>query len=193
MSALPVTRRSRAEYLRQERLAEFRSEYHRGEVVAMAGASLNHTLIVSNLTRSLGEQLRDRPCNAYPSDLRVSVQGGERYLYPDVIVACGRLEFEDDKHDTLLNPLAIVEVLSPSTEAYDRGGKFLLYQSIASLREYVLVSQATRRLEVFRRQLDGSWLYESSPFSPPPLILRSIDCTLTIEEVYLKVEEEPGG
>jgi Uma2 family endonuclease len=193
MSAVPVTRLSRAEYLRQERLAAFRSEYHRGVIVAMAGASRNHTLIVTNLVRSLANQLAERPCNTYSSELRVSVQGGEHYLYPDVVVTCGHEEFEDDRFDTLANPLVIIEVLSPSTEAYDRGRKFLLYQSIPSLVEYVLVSQSPRRLEAFRKQPDGSWLYHSSPFSPPPFVLQSIDCELTPDEVYLKVVEDDAG
>jgi Uma2 family endonuclease len=190
MSALPVTALSPVEYLRQERLAEFRSEYHCGQVVAMAGTSRNHGRIVTNLVRSLANQLLERPCNTYSSELRVSVQGGDHYLYPDVVVCCGKEEFQDDRFDTLLNPLVIVEVLSPSTEAYDRGAKFLLYQTIPSLREYVLVTQSQRRLEVFRKQPDGSWIYQSMPFSPPPLMLQSIDCSLTPDEVYLKVEEE---
>jgi Uma2 family endonuclease len=190
MTALPVTAVSRAEYLRRERLAEFRSEYHGGQVVAMAGASRKHSRIVTNLVRSLDNQLLVRPCNTYSSELRVSVRGGEHYVYPDVVVTCGQEEFEDEKFDTLVNPLAIIEVLSPSTEAFDRGDKFLDYQSIPSLREYVLVSQSPRRLEVFRKQPDGTWLYQSSPFSPPPLVLQSIDCALTPDEVYHKVEEE---
>jgi Uma2 family endonuclease len=190
MSALPATRLSPAEYLRRERLASSRSEYHRGAVVAMAGTSRRHGRIVTNLSTTLDLQLRDRPCNVYSSDLRVSVRGGEHYVYPDVIVTCGEEAFEDDQFDALTNPLVIIEVLSPSTEAYDRGDKFLLYQTIPSLREYVLVTQAPRRIEVFRKQPDGSWLYQSSPFSPPPLALASIDCTLSPDDVYFKVVEE---
>ncbi len=199
MSAIPVPLLTREQYLRQERRAEFRSEYHRGRVVAMAGTSRNHSRIVSNISISLGVQLRGRPCNNYSSDLRVSVRGGERYLYPDVVVTCGEEQFEDAELDILVNPLVVIEVLSPSTEAYDRGAKFLYYQSIPSLREYVLVSQTVRRFEVYRKQPDGSWLYQSFPFSPPPLVLQSIDCTLTFDEIYDKVEIEaeerqpPGG
>jgi Uma2 family endonuclease len=193
MSALPTTRLSPAEYLRQERLAEFRSEYHRGQIFAMSGTSRNHNRIVTNLSTSLDLQLRERPCNVYANELRVSVRGGDHYVYPDLVVTCGQEQFEDDQFDTLSNPLVIIEVLSPSTEAYDRGKKFLLYQAIPSLREYVLVSQASRGVEVYRRQPDGPWLYESWPASPHPLVLQSIDCTLTLDEVYFKVVEEYAG
>ena len=190
MSAIPLTLISREEYLRRERLATTRSEYHRGLVVAMAGTSRNHNRIVTNISTSLDVQLRERPCNLYSNEMRVSVLGGERYLYPDIVVTCGQEAFEDDVIDTLLNPLVIIEVLSPSTEAYDRGEKFLLYQSIASLQEYVLVTQARRRIEIYRKQPDGSWIYQSWPFSPLPLILQSIGCTLDPDDVYRKVEGE---
>ena len=190
MSAISAPLRSREEYLRLERLAEFRSEYHRGRIVAMAGTTRNHVRIVTNLSVSLGVPLQDRPCNNYATDLRVSVRNGERYLYPDVVVTCGPEELEDHHLDILVNPLAIIEVLSPSTEAYDRGEKFLYYQSILSLREYLLISQTVRRFEVFRKQMDGNWLYQSFPFSPLPLVLQSIDCMLTFDDVYAKVEIE---
>jgi Uma2 family endonuclease len=190
MSAVPVGTVSRAEYLRRERLARFRSEYHRGRVVVMAGTTRIHNRIVTNLVRSLDTQLLERPCNVYSSDMRVGILGGEHYVYPDLVVTCGQEEFEDAELDILLNPLVVIEVLSDSTEAYDRGEKFRLYQTIPSLREYILVSQSPRRLEIYRKQPDGSWLYQSSPFAPPPLRIESIDCTLTFEDVYLKVEEE---
>src|SRR4051812_5144260 len=129
MSALTTPRITPQEYLRRERLAEFRSEYRGGRVVAMAGASRIHNRIVTNLTSTLNTQLRDRPCNNYANDLRVSVRGGEHYLYPDVVVTCGREAFEDDQFDSLVNPIVIIEVLSCSTEADDRGEKFLDYQT----------------------------------------------------------------
>jgi Uma2 family endonuclease len=184
---------SREDYLRLERLASFRHEYHRGQIVAMSGASRVHNRIVTNLASSLDIQLRDRPCNNYSNDMRVSVRGGESYLYPDIVVTCGQESFEDDQFDTLVNPVVVIEVLSPSTEANDRGFKFLAYQTILSLREYVLITPSPRRFEIYRRQPDGSWLYQSWAFSPPPLVLQSIDCTLTPDEVYFKVEGEGEG
>jgi Uma2 family endonuclease len=156
----------------------------------MAGVSRIHSLLVTSLVRSLANQLFERRCNVFSSDLRVGVGNGEHYVYPDVVVTCGQERFEDEELDTLLNPLLIVEVLSPSTEAYDRGEKFRLYQTIESLQEYVLVSQQSQRIEVYRKQPDGFWLYQSWPSSEFPVRLTSIDCTLDLDEVYLKVESQ---
>jgi len=181
---------SPGEYLQRERAARERSEYREGRVFAMAGASRNHNRIVTNISSSLNVQLKSRDCNNYSSDMRVSLGGGKRYVYPDVVVTCGREEFEDEKHDTLLNPVVIVEVLSPSTEAHDRGEKFFYYQSIPSLEEYVLVSQERKRLEIFRRREDGSWAYRALPSEAAVLDLESIDCVLIMDEVYAKVEGE---
>jgi Uma2 family endonuclease len=193
MPAAPIPRVAREEYLRQERLAPFRSEYYAGHIFAMSGASRPHNRIVTNLSTSLDVQLRDRPCNVYSNDMRVSVRGGQFYLYPDVVVTCGQERFEDGVFDTLLNPVVIIEVLSSSTEAYDRGEKFHAYRSIPSLREYVLITQSPRRFEIYRKQDDGSWRYESWAFSMPPLVLQSIDCTLAPDQVYFKVEDEIPG
>jgi Uma2 family endonuclease len=192
MSAIPVPHISREEYLRRERLAPERSEYLGGRVVAMPPSNRNHSLIKTNLSASLHKQLRESPGHCYASTMRVSVRRGKAYFYPDVIVTDEDEAFEDVQFDTLINPVIIIEVLSPSTEAYVRGQKFLDYQMIPSLKEYVLVTQSPRRFEVFRRQPDDTWLYQSWPFSPPPLVLQSIGCTLTAEDVYFKVETEEG-
>jgi Uma2 family endonuclease len=190
MSAIPVvTGITPEEYLRRERLAEFKSEYHGGEIVAMSGASRFHNRIARNLTILLGNQLRNGPCQNYASGMRVSVRGGKCYLYPDVVVTCGKEVYEDNQFDTLTNPVLVIEILSTSTEANDRGRKFLDYQAIPSLLEYVLVTQSPRRFEIYRRQVDGSWLYHSWAFSPPPLVLESIGCTLSADDVYFKVED----
>ena len=122
--------------------------------------------------------------------MRISVQNGARYLYPDIVVTCGEEEFEDDMSDTLLNPLAIVEVLSPSTEAYDRGLKFLYYQTIEPLQEYVLISQAPRRIEVYHKQTDGAWGYRSFHEMLETVAMESIDCALDADDVYFKVESQ---
>jgi Uma2 family endonuclease len=189
MSEVPAQSISRGEYLRRERRAEFRSEYHRGHVVARAGATRNHNQIVMNISIAIGVQLRGRPCSNYANDMRVSVQEGERYLYPDIVVTCGQQLFEDDERDTLVNPLVVMEVLSPSTEVYDRGEKFLHYQTIPSPCEYVLVSQKPRRIEVYRKQPDGLWIYQSWAPAQSPVNLPAIDCTLALDEVYDKFEE----
>lgn len=146
---LPQSRRplTPAEYLALERQAEVRSEYFQGEAFAMAGGSQRHNLIVANLLRLLGNQLVSRDCNVYPSDMRVKIEALGKYTYPDVAVACGENRFEDEHRDVLLNPVVLFEVLSQSTEAYDRGKKFEHDQALDSLREYLLVSQDACRVE----------------------------------------------
>ena len=145
------------EYLSLERKSPTRNEYFRGEIFAMAGTSREHSLIAVNLTRRIGNQLEDRPCEVYASDMRVLVDATGLYTYPDVVVVCGEPEFLDREVDTLLNPTVIFEVLSESTEAYDRGVKFGHYRRIPSLREYVLVSQDRMLVERYTRQ-GNDWL-----------------------------------
>ena len=140
MSSLPKARFTPEEYLALERQAEYRSEFFHGEIFAMAGASREHNLIAGNVSRELGNQLKGRPCETYQSDMRVKVSDTGLYTYPDVVVACGELAFEDDEVDTLLNPTLLIEVLSESTESYDRGKKFGYYRTIQSLAEYLLVA-----------------------------------------------------
>jgi Uma2 family endonuclease len=139
MSTQPKTFISPEQYLAIERKAERKSEYFNGEMFAMAGASESHVLIVTNVVAELREQLRGRPYTVYSTDLRVKVSPTGLYTYPDVVVVCGQPQFADDQRDTLLNPTLIVEVLSESTQDYDRGEKFEHYRSIASFHEYVLI------------------------------------------------------
>ncbi|HEV2762724.1 MAG TPA: Uma2 family endonuclease [Pyrinomonadaceae bacterium] len=188
MSSNPKTLLTEEEYLAIERQAEFRSEYFAGEMFAMVGASLRHNRIVTNLVARLDEQLREGPCNVYSTDLRVKVQNTGLYTYPDVVVTCGEAKLADAWNDTLLNPLVIIEVLSDSTEAYDRGKKFENYQSIESLREYLLVSQHSRRIEQFVRQPGKSWLYSEAHEPGEVVRIQSVECELRLEEIYRKVE-----
>lgn len=178
------------EYLERERHAEHRSEYFAGEIFAMAGASERHILIVTNVSGELRALLKKRPCKVYSNDMRVKVSQSGLYTYPDVSVVCGEPSFEDGKKDTLLNPALIVEVLSESTEAYDRGKKFEHYRRIPSLAEYLLIAQDRCRIEQFIKQRDGKWLF-SEVNSPNAVIkLTSVDCELSAAEVYDKVEFE---
>lgn len=140
------------EYLTLERKSPTRNEYFRGEIFAMAGASREHSLIGANITREVGNQILDRPCESYSNDMRVRVDATGLYTYPDVVVVCGEPEFQDREVDTLLNPTVIFEVLSESTEAYDRGVKFGHYRKIPSLREYVMVSQDRMLVERYTRR-----------------------------------------
>src|SRR6266404_1708800 len=154
MSSVPKTFLTPEQYLEIERKAEFKSEYFQGEMFAMAGAREAHNLIALNLAAALHPQLRARPCRAYISDMRVRVSATGLYTYPDILVVCGEPQFLDERRDTLLNPNLIVEVLSPSTEAYDRGRKFEHYRSVESLSEYLLVSSERIIAELFTRQPD---------------------------------------
>lgn len=187
MSSQPQKRLTSAAYLTLERKAESKSEYFAGEMFAMAGASRRHNLIVANIIRVLGNQLLERPCNVYPSDMRVKISKLDKYTYPDVVVACGEERFEDEYHDTLLNPQIIVEVLSDSTEAYDRGKKFEHYQYLDSLAEYLLVAQDSPRIERYVRQDDKTWTYTESHHLEETVLLTTIDCTLPLKDVYAKV------
>jgi Uma2 family endonuclease len=195
MSTLPTTRYSPSEYLSFERGSDQKHEFFRGEVFAMVGASERHNLIVINFASELRAKLKHRPCKVYPSDMRVKVDATGLYTYPDVSVVCGDAELEDDQFDTLLNPLLIVEVLSKSTEDYDRGRKFGHYRRLESLAEYVLVSQDKPHVECYRRQADGQWLLWETSRLEDVVELSSLECEIALAEIYDKVDlsaEEPA-
>jgi len=175
------------EYLDVERKAEIRSEYIGGRIYAMSGASERHNLIAGNLYTSIRSQIRDRDCRAYISDMRVKVAPTGMYTYPDIVALCGERQFEDAHVDTLLNPAVVIEVLSESTEAYDRGEKFAHYRRLETLREYVLVAQNKVRVEHYRREGE-QWIL--SEISDPDSILHlpSIDCQVSLASIYEKVE-----
>lgn len=175
------------EYLAAERKAETRSEYFAGEVFAMVGASKRHNLIAANIIRVLGNGLLERPCNVYPSDMRVKVSATGKYTYPDVVAACEPELFDDAENDTLLNPLVIIEVLSASTEAYDRGKKFEQYQQIASLTEYILVAQEPYRIEQYVRQSDKEWRYSEYHDAGDVIKISVIGCEIALKDAYAKV------
>lgn len=176
-----------AEYLAWERAAPEKHELHDGEIFAMTGASFAHNKIVGNVVRELGNALRDRPCDVTPSDLRVKIPAAGLYTYPDALVVCGEPQFEDAARDTLLNPTVIVEVLSDSTEAYDRGKKFRYYRSIPSLREYVLVAQDLPSVERHVCGEGGVWSLVQDLGAGGRLVLSSIGCEIAVDELYLKV------
>lgn len=180
---------SEEEYLEAERESETKHEYFQGEIFAMAGASRAHNLIVSNVIREISTQLKKTPCRVYPSDLRVKISDTGLYVYPDVTVVCGEEKFSDDKSDTLLNPKIIVEVLSDSTEGYDRGTKFEHYRKLGSLKEYVMISQNKPKIEKFSKNETGFWMLTESDEYNPIIILESVNCTLELSEVYDKVED----
>jgi Uma2 family endonuclease len=188
MSTLPKTFLTPEEYLAIERKAEFKSEYFKGEMFAMAGAREAHNLIVGNIFAALHQQFRSRQCRAYMSDLRVCVSNVGLYTYPDAVAICGERKFLDNELDTLLNPSLIVEVLSPSTEAHDRTRKFEYYRSIESLREYLLVSSDRVHAELFTREPDGRWPPTEAGRLEDTLELQSVACVLKLADLYEKVE-----
>jgi Uma2 family endonuclease len=178
------------EYLKIERQAEYKSEYFAGEMFAMAGAAERHNLICFNIYGQLYRQLRQGPCRAYPSDMRVRVSATGLYTYPNVTALCGEPKLLDDHRDTLLNPGLIVEVLSPSTEAYDRGRKFEHYRSIESLAEYLLVASDRVQADLYTRRPDGLWVLSPAGEPGDTVELTSIGCLLLLADVYEKVDFE---
>lgn len=176
------------EYLAFERATEYKNEYFDGETVAMTGASRKHILITGNIAAELRAQLRGRPCETYPSEMRVRIPSANLYTYPDVVVACGTPEFEDAEVDTLLNPVLIVEVLPKSTSSYDRGAKFDYYRTLPSLEEYLLVAQDEYHVVQYVRQRDGRWLLADIRGAEGSVELTSVGCVLTLSDVYERVE-----
>ncbi len=178
------------QYLDRERAAEYKSEYLDGQIYAMAGAGRRHCLLSGSIAAQLAAQFWSKPCEVYIGDMRVQADQSWQYFYPDVVVVCREPEFRDGREDTLLNPTVIVEVLSRSTEAFDRGEKFLRCRQMESLVEYLLVSQDEQRIEQFTRQDDGTWRLTETR-ETGAATLESIGCTLPLEDVYNKVTLEP--
>lgn len=180
------------EYLAFERGSEVKHEYVSGLIVAMSGASRAHNLITGNVARRLGNQLEGKPCETYASDMRVRTTPSE-YTYPDVVVVCGEPEFEDAEVDTLLNPTVIVEVLSKSTEKRDRIEKLSDYRGIASLCEYILISQDKMHVERYVRAGDNNWTLSDTNQPEGTVAIASIGCELSLKDVYERVKFPPAG
>jgi Uma2 family endonuclease len=187
MSAQPQSFLTAQDYLAWERQQETRHEYLDGQIFAMTGASRAHNLLCMNLAASLHQQLRGRPCEIYANDMRVKVSETGMYTYPDLVAVCGEPRFEDQAVDTLLNPVLIIEVLSDSTERYDRGAKFTHYRSLASLQEYLLVSQTECRVEHYVRQSGNHWLLTEYQEIQERIDLNSLGSHLTLAEVYERI------
>ena len=181
------------EYLAFERKATTKNEYLNGQIIAMSGASRVHNLITGNIFNGLYTQLIEREYETYASDMRVKAPQTASYTYPDVVVVCDEPRFEDGVFDTLLNPIVLIEVLSPSTEVYDRGEKFAHYRQIDSLQEYVLISQDRISVEHYLRQ-GTQWLLTEFRAFEESLSLISIECELPLRNIYRRVEfsEQPA-
>ncbi|MHB2015926.1 MAG: Uma2 family endonuclease [Candidatus Xenobia bacterium] len=186
--SLAEQRLTEEEYLAIERQAETKSEFFNGRMYAMSGVTEAHDLICTNVRSELRQQLKGRNCRVYSSDMKVRVNRTGLYTYPDASVLCGDAAFLDDRHDVLLNPSTIVEVLSESTERYDRGDKFQHYQNVPTVREYVLIGQKHVRVELFTRQSEGKWLLTVLDKLSDVLVLESVQASIPLAEIYDKVE-----
>lgn len=184
MAAQPNTPYTPEQYLQLERSGAAKHEYLDGRIYALAGASRNHNRIAAHILGILYGQLRHGPCEVYPSDMRVKVVATGLHTYPDISVVCGQPEFADAEADTLLNPLVIFEILSPSTERFDRGKKFEHYRRIPTLQEYILVSQDKHLVEQYVRQDESVWLLMVHSAAEHTLTLRAADARLTLADVY---------
>ena len=175
------------EFLAFERASDEKHEYYDGTIVAMSGAKRAHNTICTNLNGLLWQHLKGKDCESYSNDMRVFVPKTRLYAYPDIVVICGEPQFQDNVPDTLTNPVLLIEILSDSTEGYDRGLKFQNYRSIDSLKEYVLVSQSKANVEKYVKHGDGFWMLSEASGLESSITLETIDCPLSLTDVYNKV------
>ena len=191
MAAVPNPLLSVEQYLELDRQSERRYEYHDAQMFPIEAATINHGRIQGNLYAALRERFKNTPCEAFISSVRVSIPRHKKYTYPDLIVVCGQLELEDTYRDTLINPTALFEILSPSTAGFDRGEKFALYRSIASLKDYVMVSQDRVLIEHYRRENEQNWRLEAITELDATLRLESALAGVPLREIYEKVDVTP--
>lgn len=182
-------RMTEEEYLAFERASDEKHEFADGEIFAMAGGTFEHSTVAQGIGGVLRAALQGRRCTVQNSDMKVYIPSTGRYVYPDAVVVCGRPEFRDDNRDVLLNPRVVVEVLSPTSEAYDRGDKFANYRSIPSLKQYVIVSQDKPYIEVYTRQDDGAWGLRDYG-AGQTAALPAIECAIEVDQVYAGVFEQ---
>ena len=187
-----LRRLTEEEYLELDRAAQLKSEFFDGEMFAMAGGILRHSLIATNLAREFGNRLKGGRCIPFNADLRIKITATGLFTYPDLSVICGPAEFVEGTDDTVINPSVLVEVLSDTTEAYDRGKKFEHYRQIPTLQEYLLVSQHEPRIEQFTRQPDGRWLLNEAAGLAAQIELPSLRVTISLAEIYVKVVFAPA-
>ena len=180
--------KSPQEYLKLERESDTKHQYLDGEMIAMARASLAHIDIIANLLREVGSFLKGKTCRITPSDLRISIPSANSYTYPDATIFCGNPEMEDDKFDTAKNPAVIFEVMSGSSKEYDSGNKFLYYQRIPSLQEYILIDSKKMSVAIYRRQTPDLWKIETLEDATSVINIRSIDYNLSFDDLYFEVD-----
>ncbi len=172
------------EYLTWERLQPYKSEYVDGKVISMAGASPKHNKILSNIIGTVQPYLKGKPCDIYPSDLRVLVKSKDAYFYPDATIVCGELDLSDDFKDTIKNPTVIFEVLSLSTTDYDLGRKFFYYMQIDTLKEYITIDTATLHVRIGNKQENGAWLFKEYTVANDNFTIESIALSISLQDIY---------
>jgi Uma2 family endonuclease len=186
--ALKYNYTSAQDYLEMERSSKEKHELHRGTIITMTGASLKHNQIVSNLIGEISSYLKGKSCQVFPSDLRTKVPNADTFTYPDISIVCGKPELMDDHFDTLLNPVVIIEVLSPATEKYDKGNKFFYYMQIQSFTEYVMINSTEIRVQIARKQNDSSWKFEEIKDIDSSLFIHTIQQNISLKEIYDNVK-----
>ena len=178
---------SASEYFEIEAAAEYKSEYYNGEMFAMAGASINHNLIVSNIIIAMGNALQDSPCSVFPSDVKVQIEKAYHYVYPDVSIVCGDIEYAENRNDTITNPLVVFEVLSESSKDYDRGFKFSAYKNIASLKDYIIVEQNACHIQHFYKE-NNKWILKEFKKLSDSFEIKSVKAELFLKMIYRRVK-----
>lgn len=179
---------SKEEYLKMESTAEYKSEYYQGEIFAMSGGTMKHSVICVNLNRAIWEAIRDKNCTAFESNMKLDVVRMDVYVYPDMMVVCGPVELSEYTPDAITNPVLIIEVLSSSTESFDRGKKFEYYRTVASLKEYVLVSQDRPRIESYFKQNENIWQYTVVEGMDKMMVFQSLNYEVPVKEIYYKTD-----
>ena len=175
------------EYLESERKATEKHELHNGLLITMTGASLKHNAIVRNLIAEIAPFLKGKPCDVFPSDLRVNIPATNSFTYPDLTIVCGEPELLDDHADTLLNPSVIIEVLSPSTENYDKGNKFFIYQQIPSLKEYILIRSTAIEVQIITKKENDLWQFETITNAEASFFIKTTAQQIPLKEVYYDI------
>jgi len=176
------------EYLAMEETAEYRSDYYKGDIFALAGGSINHNRIIRNLATKLDQALSNTSCEAFINDIKIWIKAKELFTYPDVVIICGKPEFYPDRDDTITNPILIIEVLSESTKNYDRIEKFEFYRSIPTFQEYILVDQYRVHIDHYYLESKGKWIYTEYTDMKDVLKFNKIAAQVSLQDIYKKVE-----
>ncbi|MDX2190716.1 MAG: Uma2 family endonuclease [Bacteroidota bacterium] len=190
MSALPNVYITEQDYLEMERISPFKNEYYRGQVYAMAGATYRHSKIISNLVGQIYPKIKNTGCNAFFSDLRIHVPNPPFYAYPDIVILCNKPQFSDDAADTIENPTVIIEVLSKSTENYDKSVKFGLYRFNRSFKEYILIHQDSPKIEIFKKIDDFNWAQGESSDINRTITIDTLNIEIGLRDIYEEIEFE---